>query len=77
MARPTLPTISSGLAGWDALVDDAFDTLTIRPFPVATVVDLATLNASFAPGLYEWCLVVVQTPTPTLYTSNGAAWVAL
>ncbi len=77
MSRPILPTISSGLAGWDALVDDSFATIVERPAPLAVVADAVTLAATYAAGLYEDCVVVVTGPPKALYSSDGTNWIPL
>ena len=74
MARPLIPVISSGLAGWDATIDDIHLTLTAKPYPSAFVADVATLYIDFPPGLYEDCTVVVQSPRG-IYTSDGTNWI--
>ena len=77
MPRPDLPSLQSGIAGWDAILNDIIDAIHRRPFPVVTVADVATLNLNFDPADYEDCLVMVQSPSRALYTSDGSAWAAL
>lgn len=77
MARPSLPAISSGVAGWDATVDDNFDALTQRPIPLAVVPDFATLTVTFPAGLYEDCVAIVTGPPKALFSSDGTNWLPL
>ena len=76
MPRPSLTPLVSGQAGWDATVNDNNDALTTRPFPVPVVADLATLNTTYAPADYEWCLVVT-IGDGTLRMSDGTTWNAV
>jgi len=76
MSRPIIPSISSGVAGWDASITDIHATLTAAPFPIAFVADVATLDSTFPAGLYEDCIIMVQSPRG-LYTSDGILWIAL
>ena len=75
MSRPVLPSIQSGTAGWDGELNDIIKAIVERPFPGATVLDVATLTTSFDPALYENCTVVVQSPTRAVYTSDGTNWI--
>lgn len=77
MSRPELPTLSSGLAGWDSLIDDIVEILTQRPMPIARIADTATLNATYDPGQYEDCIIMVQGPTKGLYSSDGTNWIPI
>lgn len=77
MPRPILPAISSGVAGWDAQVDDIVESLTQRPLPLAVVADVPTLLGTFAPGLYEDCLVIVTGPPKGLFSSDGTNWLPI
>ena len=77
MPRPDLPLLQSGTAGWDAILNDIIDALHRRPFPPVVVADVATLNLTFDPADYEDCLVMVQSPSRALYTSDGTSWSAL
>lgn len=68
MARPTRRIIASGIAAWDADVDENFDKITGAPFPMAQYTlagDLPTASS------YDDCLALVGN---ILYISNGATW---
>ena len=74
MPRPIIPPIASGVAGWDAALNDIILTLTEKPYPLAVVADVATLYTDFPPGLFEDCVAIVQSPRGT-YTSDGTNWI--
>ena len=70
MARPTIPTITAGQEGWDALINDIITALTQTPLPVAEYADSASFPAASS---YDRC-IVVATDTSKLYISNGSTW---
>lgn len=66
--RPTRRDISSGIAAWDADVDENFSKVFDAPFPMFQVdaeVDLPTASS------YDSCYALVGD---VLYISDGASW---
>ena len=68
MARPTLRTLTAGIAAWDADVDANFNLITGKPFPMAQYATTGDLPAASS---YENCLALVGD---VLYISNGTIW---
>ena len=68
MARPTRRIITSGLAAWDADVDENFSLIVDTPFPMAQYATVGDLPAA---SIYEECLAMVG---PVIYISDGTSW---
>ncbi len=68
MSRPTRRVITSGVAAWDADVDENFNKVFNAPFPMYQVDDVGDLPSA---GSYESCFALVED---TLYISNGSSW---
>jgi hypothetical protein len=79
MARPLINvSISSGIQGWDAAVNDNFEIFTEGPWPVyeKAVGNESNLTATFPPGSFDRCVLFVNHSTLgwTPYFSNGSTW---
>lgn len=70
MSRPARLPIDSGLQGWDAQVDDNFETILDDPFPVPQVANDAALPTA---SLFDRCLVTT-IDNGYLYLSDGSVW---
>ncbi len=72
MSRPTLATIGTGLATWDADVDNNFSLLTESPYPPAQYDNVGLLPTASS---YDDCFALVGTTNTRLYHSVSSAWV--
>lgn len=72
MARPTIATIATGLAAWDADADNNFSIITESPFPLFQVDIVGDLPVASS---YDKCLALVGTSDPRMYISLSSVWV--
>ena len=71
MARPSRRIIASGIASWDADVDENFNKIFNAPLPVYEADTLVDLTTDFPPASYEQCLAVAGGVP---YISDGTDW---
>lgn len=78
MAFPQLAPVSSGIQGWDGVVDDNFVILAEGPFPLHRDAALtqANLAATYPAASYDKCFVWINHTVIgyTLYWSDGTNW---
>ena len=78
MARPTWNDIESEEQSWDADIQDNFENLSDRPWPVYEHAgDESDLASTFTANLYDRCMVMVNHTTLgwSIYFSDGTNWV--
>jgi len=73
MSRPTLNTINSGLANWDAFIDGNFQALVGKALPIYFATDLSALQTACPANQYDKCIALVTAPL-ALAVSNGTSW---
>ena len=73
MARPTRKTVTSGLEGWDADMDDNFAAIMDTPFPPAEYANQAAFPSA---SLYEGC-IARSLADDMLFVERGGEWVPL
>lgn len=86
MSRPSFSfnTISSGLEGWDAEINDDFTIVDeyFLTYPVALTEhsgDESDLASTFAAASYDRCVIWVDHSTKgwLLYMSDGTSWLPI
>ena len=68
MSRPTRRIISSGIAAWDADVDENLSKVFDGPFPMFQVASAGNLPTASS---YDSCFALVNG---VLYISDGSTW---
>ena len=82
MARPERNNIQSGLAAWDADVEENFEILFDNPIPLpenTTSRTMAQVDSAYAPASYDRCFIAQNVSDGDLsgyylLFSNGSDW---